>query len=63
MAASDLSVRRILLTDAPSVHGRDVWRDIDSRHGLGLLKAAFRLAAQLGHLRESRVDAYAPMRC
>jgi AcrR family transcriptional regulator len=59
MAASDLSVRRIVLTDAPSVVGWEAWRDIDSRHGLGLLKAAFRLAAQLGHLRESRVDAYA----
>ena len=59
MAASDLAVRRIVLTDAPSVVGWDVWRDIDSRHGLGLLKAAFRLAAQLGHLQESRVDTYA----
>lgn len=59
MAASDLAVRRIVLTDAPSVVGWDVWREIDSRHGLGLLKAAFRVAAQLGHLRESRVDTYA----
>jgi AcrR family transcriptional regulator len=59
MAASDSAVRRIVLTDAPSVVGWDVWRDIDSRHGLGLLKAAFRLAAELGHLQESRVDTYA----
>jgi AcrR family transcriptional regulator len=59
MAASDPAVRRIVLTDAPSVVGWDVWRDIDSRHGLGLLKAALGLAAGLGHLPENRVDMYA----
>jgi len=59
MAASDSAVRRIVLTDAPSVVGWDVWRDIDSRYGLGMLKAAFRLAAELGHLKQSRVDTYA----
>jgi AcrR family transcriptional regulator len=59
MAASDSAVRRIVLTDAPSVVGWDVWREIDSRHGLGLLKAAFRLAAELGHLPESRVEPFA----
>jgi AcrR family transcriptional regulator len=59
MAANDSAVRRIVLTDAPSVVGWDVWRDIDSRHGLGMLKAAFRLAAELGHLKQSRVDTYA----
>ena len=40
------AVRRILLTDAPPVVGSDVWRDIDSRNGLG-------------HLPENRVDIYA----
>jgi AcrR family transcriptional regulator len=59
MAASDAAVRRIVLTDAPSVVGWDVWREIDSRHGLGMLKAAFRLAAERGHVPESRADAYA----
>jgi AcrR family transcriptional regulator len=59
MAASDSAVRRIVLTDAPSVVGWDVWRDIDSRHGLGLLKAAFGTAASLGHLPKNRVDTYA----
>jgi AcrR family transcriptional regulator len=59
MAASDPAVRRIVLTDAPSVVGWDVWRDIDSRHGLGLLKAAFGLAAGRGHIPENRVDTYA----
>ncbi len=59
MAASDSAVRRIVLIDAPSVVGWDVWRDIDSRHGLGLLKAAFRLAAESGHLPRNRVDSYA----
>jgi AcrR family transcriptional regulator len=59
MAASDPALRRIVLTDAPSVVGWDVWRDIDSRHGLGLLKAAFGLAAGQGHLPENRVDTYA----
>jgi AcrR family transcriptional regulator len=59
MAASDFSVQRIVLTDAPSVVGWDVWREIDSRHGLGLLKAAFRIAADRGHVRESRINTYA----
>ncbi len=59
MAASDAAVRRIVLTDAPSVVGWEVWRDIDGRHGLGLLKAALGLAAGLGHLPENRVDMYA----
>jgi AcrR family transcriptional regulator len=59
MAARDAAVRRIVLTDAPSVVGWDVWREIDTRHGLGMLKAAFRVAAERGHVPASRVDAYA----
>ena len=36
-ACTDRAVQRILLTDAPSVLGWDAFREIDERHGLGLM--------------------------
>lgn len=41
-------VRRITLLDAPSVLGWAKWREIDGRHGLGLLRGLLRLAAERG---------------
>ena len=35
--AADPTVRRITLIDAPSVVGWERWREIDERHGFGLL--------------------------
>lgn len=37
MAADDREVVQITLVDAPSVVGWERWREIDERHGLGLL--------------------------
>ncbi|HZQ26202.1 MAG TPA: helix-turn-helix domain-containing protein [Acidimicrobiales bacterium] len=44
-AAMDPAVRRILLLDAPAVLGWEAWREIEARHGLGLVQEA--LAAVL----------------
>jgi AcrR family transcriptional regulator len=35
---NDSAVRQIVLIDAPSVLGWEKWREIDARHGFGLLK-------------------------
>jgi AcrR family transcriptional regulator len=43
-------VQRIMLTDGPAVLGWDVWRAIDTDHGLGLLEAAVRHAIDSGTL-------------
>lgn len=57
--ARDPTVRQIVLIDAPSVIGWQAWREMDSRHGLGLLKAGLGLAAEAGRLRAEMVDVYA----
>ena len=44
------AVRRIVLVDAPGVVGWEKWREIDARHGFGLMKAALRNAATAGRL-------------
>ncbi len=33
-------VQRIALLDAPSVLGWDAWREVEARHGLGLIRLA-----------------------
>jgi AcrR family transcriptional regulator len=57
--AGDETVRRIALIDAPAALGWQKWREIDSRHGFGLLKASLKAAAASGRLRADLVDAYA----
>lgn len=59
--ARDPTVRQIVLIDAPSVVGWQAWREIDGRHGLGLLKAGLGMAAAAGRLQENMVDLYAHM--
>jgi AcrR family transcriptional regulator len=44
------SVRQILLTDAPSVLGWTAYREIDDRHGLGLVKSAIAQAVGDGSM-------------
>jgi AcrR family transcriptional regulator len=46
---------RITLVDAPSVLGWAEWREIDEKHGLGLVMAALRGAMEAGVLREQPV--------
>jgi AcrR family transcriptional regulator len=57
LAASDAAVRRIVLTDAPTVVGWSAWRAIDDRYALGLLKAGLSAAAAAaGSVRRESID-------
>ncbi len=47
-ACAKPEVQRIMLVDGPSVLGWDVWRAIDSDHGLGLLEQALQRAMDAG---------------
>jgi AcrR family transcriptional regulator len=48
--AGEPAVRQIVLVDAPAVLGWAKWREIDARHGFGLMKAALRNAARAGRV-------------
>ena len=41
-AALDPAVQRIVLLDAPAVLGWAAWREVDARHGLGLVTEGLR---------------------
>jgi AcrR family transcriptional regulator len=57
----DAAVRQIVLVDAPSVVGWQKWRDIDARHGFGLLKTSLERAGAQGRTRAEGVDILAHM--
>jgi AcrR family transcriptional regulator len=57
--ADDPQVRRIVLIDAPAVLGWQAWREIDSRHAFGQLKAGLRNAARAGRLRPELAETMA----
>ena len=59
--AADKAVRRIVLTDAPIALGWEKWREIDTRHGFGLLKAALDQANRAGALPAALTDSFAHM--
>jgi AcrR family transcriptional regulator len=59
--ATDPTVRRIVLLDAPTAVGWQAWREIDSRNALGLLKAALGMIAAAGRFSPDLVDVYAHM--
>jgi len=46
--ASDPAVQRILVVDAPAVLGREEWRELQARYGLGLTTAALAAAMDAG---------------
>jgi AcrR family transcriptional regulator len=50
-ACGDPAVKQIALTDAPAVLGWDEWREIDTRYGLGLTRAALAGAIEAGVVR------------
>jgi AcrR family transcriptional regulator len=52
-------VRQIVLIDAPTALGWQKWREIEARHGLGLLKAGLNAVAKRGQLRPELVDTFA----
>jgi AcrR family transcriptional regulator len=47
-AARTPEVRRIVLTDAPSVVGWERWREIDRRHAFGIMRGALQAIAPDG---------------
>jgi AcrR family transcriptional regulator len=49
-ACMNPEVQRIVLTDGPSVLGWDLWRAIDTDHGLGLLESVVQHAMDAGRL-------------
>jgi AcrR family transcriptional regulator len=61
VACSDQGVRQILLTDAPSVLGWASFRELDARHGLGLLRAGIQAAMEAGAVQAGPVDLVAHM--
>jgi AcrR family transcriptional regulator len=58
-ACTDQGVRQILLTDAPSVLGWASFREMDARHGLGLLRTGIQAAMGQGSIEPGPVDATA----
>jgi AcrR family transcriptional regulator len=55
-AGLDPVVRRIALVDAPAVLGWRRWRDIDTKHGFGLLLAGLRSAARAGLIPDDALE-------
>ena len=61
LAARDPVVRRIVLTDAPSVIGWQAWRAMESDYSLGLLRIAFTAGVNLGRVKADRVEIFSHM--
>jgi len=59
--AREPAVRQIVLVDAPSVVGWAKWREIDARHGFGLMKAALKNAAKAGRIDSDLIEMLAHM--
>ena len=57
--AKEPEIRRIVLTDAHSVVGWEKWREIEERHGLGLLKMALTRISESGRIAPAMIDVYA----
>jgi AcrR family transcriptional regulator len=57
--ARDETVKRVVLIDAPAVLGWEKWREIDARHGFGLMKASLKAAAKKKRLRAELIEIYA----
>ena len=55
-ACAEPAVKRIVLTDAPSVLGWPEWRELDNRYGLGLTRVALQGAVDAGVLRPIAVE-------
>jgi len=48
----DQEVQQIALLDGPSVLGWEEWHEVESRHGLGLIRAGLEAAIAAGQIRE-----------
>lgn len=60
-ACLEPSVQRIVLLDAPSVLGWERWRELDAKHGFGLVRKALEVAMESGVLDRQPVDPLAHM--
>lgn len=60
-ATSEPAVRRIVLTDAPSVLGWRAWRELDARYGLGLAITALTAVMDAGQIERRPVEPLAHM--
>jgi hypothetical protein len=54
-------VRQVVLIDAPLAVGWQKWREIDARHGFGLLRASLEALVRAGRIRPELVDVMAHM--
>jgi len=54
--AQDPVIRQIALIDAPAVLGWEKWREIDARHGFGLLRVSLEAAERAGRLKKELID-------
>lgn len=52
---TDPAITRVTLVDAPSVLGWEEWREIDMRHGLGVVVAGLQVGMDAGVLRRQPV--------
>ena len=52
---TDPAITRVTLVDAPSVLGWEEWREIDMRHGLGIVMAGLQGGMDAGVLRDQPV--------
>ena len=57
--AGDPVVQQIMLIDAPAVLGWQLWRDLDERSTLGVIRAALAYAADTGRIGPDHVDTFA----
>jgi len=57
--AREEKVRRIVLIDAPAALGWEKWREIDARHGFGLMKATLKAITKKGLLRSELTETFA----
>ncbi len=55
-AALEPAVQRIVLLDAPSVLGWEGWREVEARHGLGMVTEAIRAVMAAGQIDEQPVE-------
>ncbi|MFN2544065.1 MAG: TetR/AcrR family transcriptional regulator [Actinomycetota bacterium] len=58
-ACMEPAVQRIVLLDAPSVLGWDVWHQIDERYGFGIMRGMLEAAMTEGVIRTQPLDALA----
>ncbi len=55
-AALDPSVQRIVLLDAPAVLGWEGWREVEAKHGLGMVMEGIRHVMEAGQIEKQPVE-------